>query len=161
VTLAVRDNELRVEYLGGSVRQAMAVNFVLAAFCGGLGGALVVMSLGHIEPNFSLLDDLGRVRLRRHPRRLAERARGVRRVHRAGGGALVLQRLLPQHLAARAGLVPAVRDPLPAARHRLAVDQAERAMSVVLSARGLGKRFGAVVAAADITSTSPPASASA
>jgi ABC-type branched-subunit amino acid transport system permease subunit len=53
VTLAARDNELRVEYLGGSVRQAMAINFVLAAFCGGLGGALVVMSLGHIEPNFS------------------------------------------------------------------------------------------------------------
>ena len=53
VTLAVRDSELRVEYLGGSVRQAMAINFVIAAFLGGLGGALVVMSLGHIEPNFS------------------------------------------------------------------------------------------------------------
>ena len=53
VTLAVRENELRVEYLGGSVRQAIAINFILAAFCGGLGGALVVMSLGHIEPNFS------------------------------------------------------------------------------------------------------------
>ena len=53
LTLAVRDNELRVEYLGGSVRRAMAVNFVVAAFCAGLGGALVVMSLGHIEPNFS------------------------------------------------------------------------------------------------------------
>ncbi len=53
VTLAVRENELRVEYLGGSVRQAMTINFVLAAFCGGMGGALVVMSLGHIEPNFS------------------------------------------------------------------------------------------------------------
>jgi branched-chain amino acid transport system permease protein len=53
VTLAVRDNELRVEYLGGSVRQAVAVNYVLAAFAGGTGGALVVMSLGHIDPNFS------------------------------------------------------------------------------------------------------------
>jgi len=53
VTLAVRENELRVEYLGASVRRAMAFNFVLAAFCGGLGGALVVLSLGHIEPNFS------------------------------------------------------------------------------------------------------------
>ena len=53
VTLAVRDNELRVEYLGGSVRQAMAINFVLAAFCGGVGGALVVLALGHIEPKFS------------------------------------------------------------------------------------------------------------
>src|SRR6478609_9645898 len=53
VTLAVRENELRVEYLGGSVRHAMAINFVVAAFCGGVGGALVVLSLGHIEPNFS------------------------------------------------------------------------------------------------------------
>lgn len=53
VTLAMRDNELRVEYLGGSVRQAMAINFVLAAFIGGAGGALTVMSLGHIDPNFS------------------------------------------------------------------------------------------------------------
>ncbi|MDM0046684.1 branched-chain amino acid ABC transporter permease [Variovorax dokdonensis] len=53
VTLAMRENELRVEYLGGSVRQAMTINFMLAAFCGGLGGALAVMSLGHIDPNFS------------------------------------------------------------------------------------------------------------
>ena len=53
LTLAVRENELRVEYLGGSVRRAMAINFVLAAFAGGTGGALVVMSLGHIDPNFS------------------------------------------------------------------------------------------------------------
>ncbi len=53
VTLAARDNELRVEYLGGSVRRAMAINFLLAAFCGGTGGALVVLSLGHIEPQFS------------------------------------------------------------------------------------------------------------
>jgi ABC-type branched-subunit amino acid transport system permease subunit len=53
ITLAVRENELRVEYLGGSVRRAMAINFVLAAFAGGTGGALTVMSLGHIDPNFS------------------------------------------------------------------------------------------------------------
>ncbi len=53
VTLAVKDNELRVEYLGGSVRQAMSINFILAGFCGGVGGSLAVMALGHIEPNFS------------------------------------------------------------------------------------------------------------
>ena len=53
IALATRDNELRVEYLGGSVRQSIAVNFVLAAFAGGAGGALGVMSLGHVEPNFS------------------------------------------------------------------------------------------------------------
>lgn len=53
ITVAAKENELRVEYLGGSVRHAMAINFILAAFCGGLGGALAVMALGHIEPNFS------------------------------------------------------------------------------------------------------------
>ena len=53
ITVAAKENELRVEYLGGSVRQAMTINFILAAFCGGLGGSLAVMALGHIEPNFS------------------------------------------------------------------------------------------------------------
>lgn len=53
VARAARDNELRVEYLGASVRKAMTLNFVLAAFCGGVGGALVTLSLGHVEPNFS------------------------------------------------------------------------------------------------------------
>ena len=53
VSLAVRENELRVEYLGASVRGVMAANFVLAAFLGGVGGALAIMALGHIEPNFS------------------------------------------------------------------------------------------------------------
>jgi ABC-type branched-subunit amino acid transport system permease subunit len=53
VSLAIRENELRVEYLGASVTRVMAANFVLAAFLGGAGGALAVMALGHIEPNFS------------------------------------------------------------------------------------------------------------
>jgi len=53
ITQAIRENELRVEYLGASVRQTMGLNFVLAAFAGGCGGALAVMALGHIDPNFS------------------------------------------------------------------------------------------------------------
>jgi branched-chain amino acid transport system permease protein len=53
VTLAVRENELRVEYLGASVRRIIAGDFVAAGFLGGIGGALTVLSLGHIEPNFS------------------------------------------------------------------------------------------------------------
>jgi branched-chain amino acid transport system permease protein len=39
--------------MGGSVAQTMAINFVLAAFLAGMGGALAVMALGHIDPNFS------------------------------------------------------------------------------------------------------------
>lgn len=53
VSLAIRENELRVEYLGASTSRVMAANFVIAAFMGGVGGALAIMALGHIEPQFS------------------------------------------------------------------------------------------------------------
>jgi branched-chain amino acid transport system permease protein len=53
ITQAIRENELRVEYLGGSVRHTMAINFLIAAFLGGCGGAMAVMALGHIDPTFS------------------------------------------------------------------------------------------------------------
>jgi ABC-type branched-subunit amino acid transport system permease subunit len=53
VTLAIRENELRVEYLGASVRRIIAGDFVVAGVLGGVGGALTVLALGHIEPNFS------------------------------------------------------------------------------------------------------------
>ena len=53
VSLVIRENELRVEYLGASVTSAIAVNFVFAAFLGGVGGALTLLALGHIDPGFS------------------------------------------------------------------------------------------------------------
>jgi ABC-type branched-subunit amino acid transport system permease subunit len=53
LSLAVRENELRVEYLGMSVVNLVAWNYVIAAFLGGVGGALGVVALGHIDPNFS------------------------------------------------------------------------------------------------------------
>jgi branched-chain amino acid transport system permease protein len=53
VSMAVRENELRVEYLGMSVVNVVAWNYCLAAFLGGVGGALAVLALGHIEPNFA------------------------------------------------------------------------------------------------------------
>src|SRR6185503_11466180 len=95
-----------------------------------------------------LLDHVGRVRVRGHPGRLAERGRGVRRQHGARGGALVLEFILSEHLAARPRLVPVVRDPLLAARHRVVVVEAMSA--ALLEAQGVEKRFGAVVAAADV-----------
>ena len=53
LSLAVRENELRVEYLGSSVVNVLAWNYVIAAFLGGVGGVLSVLALGHIEPNFA------------------------------------------------------------------------------------------------------------
>ncbi len=53
LSLAVRDNELRVEYLGASVRGTMVWNYVFAASLGGLGGAVAALALGHVDPEFA------------------------------------------------------------------------------------------------------------
>ncbi|HEX7969142.1 MAG TPA: branched-chain amino acid ABC transporter permease [Stellaceae bacterium] len=53
LSLAARDNEIRVEYLGASVRGVTAVNFAMAAGLGGVGGALAALALGHIDPDFA------------------------------------------------------------------------------------------------------------
>lgn len=53
VALAVRENELRVEYLGSSVFKVTVRNFTIAGALGGLGGTLNGMALGHIDPLFS------------------------------------------------------------------------------------------------------------
>jgi len=53
ITLAIKDNELRVEYLGASVRRVMSVNYVLAAALAGLGGAISGLAIGHVDPEFS------------------------------------------------------------------------------------------------------------
>jgi len=53
ITLATRDNELRVEYLGASVRNIMAFNYVFGALLGGIGGTIAVLALGHVDPEFA------------------------------------------------------------------------------------------------------------
>ena len=53
MSLAIQANALRVDYLGASARAVTTVNFILAAVLGGIGGALTVLALGHIEPDFA------------------------------------------------------------------------------------------------------------
>ena len=53
VSQAIRDNELRVEYLGVSVARVMMTNLLIAGTLGGAGGALSILALGHIDPQFS------------------------------------------------------------------------------------------------------------
>ncbi len=50
---AIRDNELRVEYMGASVRNTIHINYVMSAVLAGLGGALAAVSVGHIDPEMS------------------------------------------------------------------------------------------------------------
>ena len=53
IALAVRENELRVEYLGASTRNAMTWNYVFGAMLGGFGGAVAALALGHVDPEFA------------------------------------------------------------------------------------------------------------
>ncbi len=50
---AVRDNELRVEYLGLSANQVVLRTYLLAGALSGLGGALVALNVGHIDPQMA------------------------------------------------------------------------------------------------------------
>ena len=50
---AIKDNEIRVEYMGASVRDAIHVKYVIAAALSGIGGALAATTVGHIDPDMA------------------------------------------------------------------------------------------------------------
>ena len=52
-SLAVRENNLRVEYLGTSANRIVTINFVIAATFAGASGALALMAQRHIDPEFA------------------------------------------------------------------------------------------------------------
>jgi branched-chain amino acid transport system permease protein len=49
----IRDNEIRVEFLGVSVSGVVHAKVVIAGVLGGLGGALAALTVGHVDPNMS------------------------------------------------------------------------------------------------------------
>jgi len=49
----IRDNEIRVEFLGVSVTGIIHTKVVIAGVLGGLGGALAAFSIGHVDPNMA------------------------------------------------------------------------------------------------------------
>lgn len=50
---AIKDNEIRVEYMGASARYAIHVKYVIAGACAGVGGALAATTVGHIDPDMA------------------------------------------------------------------------------------------------------------
>lgn len=50
---AIRDNEIRVEYLGFPVRRAIHVKYLVAASLAAAGGALVALAVGHVDPDLT------------------------------------------------------------------------------------------------------------
>jgi branched-chain amino acid transport system permease protein len=49
----IRDNEIRVEFLGVSVTSIIHIKVVVAGILGGLGGALAALAIGHVDPNMA------------------------------------------------------------------------------------------------------------
>lgn len=50
---AIRENEIRVEYLGMSVRRLVYVKYILAAVLASLGGVLTALATGHVDPQMA------------------------------------------------------------------------------------------------------------
>ena len=51
LTTAIRDNEIRVEYLGYSVARAVHVKYVISAALAGASGGMMAMALGQVDPD--------------------------------------------------------------------------------------------------------------
>jgi branched-chain amino acid transport system permease protein len=50
---AIEDNEVRLEYLGRSVRDSIHIAYAVAGILAGAGGALAGISARHVDPNFA------------------------------------------------------------------------------------------------------------
>jgi branched-chain amino acid transport system permease protein len=50
---AIRQNEIRVEYLGASVSSLIHKVYVIAAAISGIGGVLTAISVGHVDPDMA------------------------------------------------------------------------------------------------------------
>ena len=122
-SLAVRENNLRVEYLGISANRVISINFVIAAIFAGASGAFALMAQRHIDPQFAYWTTSGEfvfVAVLAGNQSVAACLRGL---DGAGTGPFVLEPLFAQYLAARARRFPSRRHPVSASRHRLALDQ--------------------------------------
>jgi len=50
MTMAVRENEIRVEYLGYSVERVIHVKYVISGLLAGFGGAIMALAVGQVDP---------------------------------------------------------------------------------------------------------------
>lgn len=56
---AIRDNEVRVEYMGISVRRTIYIAYVIAGGLAGVAGVLIGLSVGHITPDLAFWSQSG------------------------------------------------------------------------------------------------------
>lgn len=53
LAIPIRDNEIRVEFLGLSVNALIHVKLVIAGVLGGFGGALAALTIAHVDPQMA------------------------------------------------------------------------------------------------------------
>jgi ABC-type branched-subunit amino acid transport system permease subunit len=53
LAVPVRDNEIRLEFLGISVNRLIHLQLVISGILAGLGGALAALAVGHVDPNMA------------------------------------------------------------------------------------------------------------
>ncbi len=51
MTMAVRENEIRVEYLGYSPEKAIHIQYMISGLVAGFGGVLMAFAVGHVDPD--------------------------------------------------------------------------------------------------------------
>ncbi len=51
LTMAVRENEIRVEYLGYSVERAIHLKYIISGLVAGFGGVVMAFAVGHVDPD--------------------------------------------------------------------------------------------------------------
>lgn len=51
MTMAVRENEIRVEYLGYSAERAIHHKYVISGLLAGFGGVIMALTVGHVDPD--------------------------------------------------------------------------------------------------------------
>ena len=51
MSMAVRENEIRVEYLGYSAERIIHVKYVFSGLVAGFGGAIMAMAIGQVDPD--------------------------------------------------------------------------------------------------------------
>ncbi len=51
MTMAVRENEIRVEYLGYSAEKAIHAKYIISGLLAGMGGVIMAVTVGHVDPD--------------------------------------------------------------------------------------------------------------
>ena len=157
LAVPIRDNEIRVEFLGVSVNRLIHIKLVIAGVLGGFGGALAALTIGHVDPNMAYWTTSGGFVF-------VTILAGAGSVAAAFVGSLVFEIVRSFAFAILPGLWQLILGSvllltilfLPGGlgsivKRLRAPARGGGAMTAILSVRDLEKTFGSVVAARDIT----------